>query len=252
MTPVSDPHLRDALPRAPGRRINDDLHVHYLQPSPGSARRGPHGNLYGPIWGEILRLATDGTVSTAFVSGAGPTPSSSYSNLVEDAAGNLSDLFGDGPSLAILRLDPSSDFSTFFTYDPGDSPNGDLLLGTDGNLYGLTRGDGVASFGTVYRIDSGGTRTILHTFTGLDGSFPAGGLAEGPGLEFFGATGRGGANGHGTLFKVHANGTFTSLHEARRLRWPRAGYGLALAGDGRRSWHDRRGRRLRARDRVPD
>ena len=211
----------------------------------GNTPQGPlvsaaDGNLYGSIQGsfspeagEIFRLATDGTVSTAFVFGTDLTPCCAISNLVEFPNGDLYGIFtGYTYNYGILRLDSSGDFSTFFTFDPGDFPNGDLLLGSDGNLYGMTPGDGHTSFGTVFRIDAGGTRTILHSFTGADGSQPEGGLAEGPGPEFFGATGGGGGNGLGTVFKIDANGTFTSLHDFADADGSYPYAGLARAGDG--------------------
>ena len=53
-----------------------------------------------------------------------------------------------------------------FTDPEGDSPEGGLVQGSDGNLYGTTEAGGIANLGAVYRVTLAGGFTVLHQFTG--------------------------------------------------------------------------------------
>src|SRR5262245_14972870 len=75
----------------------------------------------------------------------------------------------------------------------GGSPAAALLLGSAGNLYWTTGAGGSHARGTVFKLDSGGTITILCSFGKSDGSYPNGVLTEGPNGQFLGTTVEGGA-----------------------------------------------------------
>jgi len=85
----------------------------------------------------------------------------------------------------------------------GAYPNGVLLRDKSGNLYGTTTGGGVSGAGTVFKVTSTGTESILYSFTGkTDGSAPEGGVAiDGVG-NLYGTTTAGGAHGNGAVFKL--------------------------------------------------
>ena len=95
-------------------------------------------------------------------------------------------------------------------------PQGTLILGSDGFLYGTTsRGD--YSGDTVFKISTnGGAITILHRFDGLngEGSKPIGALLQANDGYLYGTTYYGGTNSwYGTVFKVSTNGTgYSVLH----------------------------------------
>ncbi len=95
---------------------------------------------------------------------------------------------------------------------PSFWPSGDVIRGTDGAFYGTTQRGGGSSAGTVYRIDTAGVLTTLHTFSNFDGGFPAAGLVQGTDGSFYGTCAYGGATGNGTAFKVDGSGNFTLLH----------------------------------------
>jgi len=92
----------------------------------------------------------------------------------------------------------------------GASPAGDMLLATNGSLYGTTTGGGSDGHGTVFQLAPpsvpGGawTETVLHSFSGADGSKPNG-LAQGPGTTLYGTTQSGGTHGSGTVFSITPN-----------------------------------------------
>ncbi len=93
---------------------------------------------------------------------------------------------------------------------------GSLVLATDGNFYGTTRGGGAHSRGTVFKMTAGGTLITLYSFCPQagcsDGSDPDAGLALGSDGNFYGVTTGGGANASGTVFKITPSGTLTVLH----------------------------------------
>jgi uncharacterized repeat protein (TIGR03803 family) len=153
--------------------------------------------------------------------GAGP-----QEGVVEDARGNLyGTTFYGGDSACnapygcgtVFKLAPPIPPSTTwtetvlysFTGTGGDGaePWVDLVRDAKGNLYGTTEFGGDLSCnapdgcGTVFKVDTTGKETVLHSFTGTpDASVPAKGLlldAEG---NLYGTTRDGGAYGNGAVF----------------------------------------------------
>ena len=60
--------------------------------------------------------------------------------------------------------------------------------------------------GVVYSLPvTGGTPTILHSFSGADGNGPRSGLAL-VGSTFYGTTGYGGTYGDGNIYRINADG----------------------------------------------
>jgi uncharacterized repeat protein (TIGR03803 family) len=116
----------------------------------------------------------------------------------------------------------------------GCQPNGELVLGLDGALYGTTRYGGANTHGyigqpvgtgTIYRVVTSGVHsvTVLHSFAGVDGSglyvegiWPVVGLAMGPDGTFYGVNAVGGTGsfspGPGTLFRYSQAGGLDVLH----------------------------------------
>jgi len=54
----------------------------------------------------------------------------------------------------------------------GSTPQGSLVLGSDGNLYGTAFLGGAHNLGTVFKITTGGALTTLYSFSGTDGANP--------------------------------------------------------------------------------
>jgi uncharacterized repeat protein (TIGR03803 family) len=78
-------------------------------------------------------------------------------------------------------------------------------------LYGTTAGGGASSHGSLFSLTTGGTYTLLHSFSGgADGNYPNGGLVTNTASTVFGTT-RSGADGYGTLWSF-AGGVLTTLH----------------------------------------
>jgi uncharacterized repeat protein (TIGR03803 family) len=95
----------------------------------------------------------------------------------------------------------------------GANPYGALVQGSDGNLYGTSKGGGTSGHGAVFKMTTNGGFTALYSFTnGFDGSSPYAGLAQGSNGILYGTTVDGGTNGFGTVFEMTTNGGFTALY----------------------------------------
>jgi uncharacterized repeat protein (TIGR03803 family) len=108
---------------------------------------------------------------------------------------------------------------TFLGGSDGSLPSwAGLVRDTKGNLYGTTMwggGSGCSGFGcgTVFKVTSNGTETVLYRFTGgVDGGLPEAGLVIDPQGNLYGTTSIGGSDGVGTVFEVTPTGTEKVLH----------------------------------------
>jgi uncharacterized repeat protein (TIGR03803 family) len=149
--------------------------------------------------------------------GGGP-----YAGLVRDAAGNLygtaisSGAFGWGVA---FKVDPSGTETVLHNFGDGSTdgrtPYAGLVRDKAGNLYGTTyEGGGIGCVdgcGTVFKLDTTGTETLLHSFAGgtTDGCYPYAGLLLDKAGNLYGTTQACGASGYGTVFKVSKSGKLT-------------------------------------------
>jgi uncharacterized repeat protein (TIGR03803 family) len=193
---------------------------------------GPDGALYGSTYnagingyGALFRLETNGAFTKLHdfdgTDGANPTTAMVVG---PDAAlygstyyGGTND-YGDG---TLFRLETNGTFTKlhdFNRYD-GQSPSAPLVVGRDGALYGSTSSGGanpngpLGGYGTLFRLETNGTFTILGPFDGTDGYQPSTALVVGPEGALYGSTYGGGTNGYGTLFRLQTDGSFTKLHD---------------------------------------
>jgi uncharacterized repeat protein (TIGR03803 family) len=94
----------------------------------------------------------------------------------------------------------------------GDGPLAGLAIDSSGNLYGTTSAGGDSGNGTVFKLNTQGVKTVLHSFAGgEDGADPEAGLIL-VGGNLYGTTTEGGAGGHGTVFEVTTAGKETVLY----------------------------------------
>jgi uncharacterized repeat protein (TIGR03803 family) len=101
----------------------------------------------------------------------------------------------------------------------GCGPSQDLVRDTSGTVYGTTTGYGCSSNGTIFKVDSTGKFTLLHSFAGSrsDGAHPPGGhLTVDKFGNFYGVTVNGGSancsGGCGVVYKLSKNGKVTLLY----------------------------------------
>jgi uncharacterized repeat protein (TIGR03803 family) len=102
-----------------------------------------------------------------------------------------------------------------FTGPDGANPTANLIMDTNGNLYGTTEfggnikacnGTGYAGCGVVFKL-SGENETVLHRFCSVgnyctDGAEPWGGVVMDASGALYGTTNEGGSAGNGVAFKL--------------------------------------------------
>jgi uncharacterized repeat protein (TIGR03803 family) len=148
-----------------------------------------------------------------------------YAGLVRDAAGNLygtaisSGAFGWG---VVFKLRTHGAETVLHSFGDGSTdgrtPYAGLVRDKAGNLYGTTyEGGGIGCVdgcGTVFKLDTTGTETVLHSFAGgtTDGCFPYAGLLLDSAGNLYETTQACGASSNGIVFKVSKSGKLTILH----------------------------------------
>ena len=96
------------------------------------------------------------------------------------------------------------------------NPQGALIQGSDGNLWGTSYAGGPTGSGTVFKMTTAGKVTVIYQFEecglGTTGCNPAAGLVQGTDGNYYGTALSGGTNNQGVVFKVTPGGTYTVLH----------------------------------------
>jgi uncharacterized repeat protein (TIGR03803 family) len=185
------------------------------------------GNLYGTTYdggtygiGAIFKLDQTGTLTILYSFPGGSDSSDPTGHLIRDLAGNLYgttyaafDTQGYG---IVFKLDNAGNFTVLHNFvvpSDGEYPNS-LVMDGAGNLYGVTLGGGAGSgcyygsCGTVFKLDTSGNKTILHSFNGSDGELPNALTMDGAG-NLYGTT-LGGGKGSGCSY-YHGCGTVFKL-----------------------------------------
>ncbi len=110
------------------------------------------------------------------------SPDGQYPNAVPvmDTAGNLygtTEYGGTSGYGTVFKLDASGNETVLhsFTGSPdGQDPYAALIMDKAGNLYGATYRGGASGYGTVFKLDTSGNETVLHSFTNsADGGYPS-------------------------------------------------------------------------------
>lgn len=143
-----------------------------------------------------LTLATNGKVYGTTMTGAN--------------GGTIFEVSSTGKLTTLYR------FCSMTNCADGAGPQGSMIQGMDGSLYGTANGGGVNRAGIVYRITPAGAFSVLYSFCSqancADGESPMGTLTLAPNGNIVGTTTLGGANGLGTVFEVSLAGQLTTLY----------------------------------------
>ena len=201
----------------------------------GTVARGPvgelvqagDGNFYGTTYwggsnntGTVFKLASDGTVTTLWSFGSGSDGQLPKGGLVQASDGNFYGTTGSGGTTGygtLFRMTPGGVETVLWNFGNGTdgfAPQGALVMGSDGNLYGTTSLGGTNASGTIFRITLTGVETVVWNFGSavagtVDGGLPAPRLIIGSDGNFYGTTEGGGTNGGGTLFRFTPAGTLS-------------------------------------------
>lgn len=201
--------------------------------------QGTDGHLYGTAMGggqygvgTVYKVTTDGALTQLYSFCSQPACADGelpQAGLVMTGNGNFygtttcSNNCSSGYSGTIFEITPSGTYNVLHTFagTDGSGPYTNMVLGSDGNLYGTTLEGGNLSLcsgsgsgcGTVFKITPSGKFTSLYSFTGAsDGQNPIGKLFQTSNGSFLGTTIGAGAHGDGTVFEITPTGKLTTLY----------------------------------------
>jgi uncharacterized repeat protein (TIGR03803 family) len=134
----------------------------------------------------------------------------------------LAILFWALASTAVIAT--AQTYTPLYTYPTGSGAYSGIIApsllsqGQDGNLYSTIQNNGTLNVGSVYKISTSGTYSLVYSFCAegghclSTGAYPAGGVTLGFDGSLWGTTVGGGTNNAGTVFKVTPAGTLTSVY----------------------------------------
>lgn len=192
------------------------------------------GNLYGTTYaggssdeGTVFKVARSGRETVLYSFGGGNDGASPWAGLILNAAGSLygvTTLGGTSNSGTVFKVDKTGKETVLYKFmgaPDGSEPTGSLVRDSKGSFYGTTQTGGANNYGTVFKLDTLGTETVLYSF-GLepDGETPVAGLVRDSAGNLYGTTLQGGGNyvclysgsSCGTVFKLSEAGEETLLH----------------------------------------
>ncbi len=183
------------------------------------------GNLYGNTQfgggyggGTVFKIDASGNESVlhSFYAWDGLVPSG---KLVMDTSGNLygTTTYGGPENLGtVFSLDTTGMLTTLYSFTFAGTepayPTAGLIIDKNGNLYGTTVNGGTNDIGSVFKLATNGTLTVLHSFNGTDGANPWSDLIMDNKGNLYGTTVEGGDHNLGIVFKLDTSGTLTVLH----------------------------------------
>jgi uncharacterized repeat protein (TIGR03803 family) len=114
---------------------------------------------------------------------------------------------GNGTIYRLRLNDYSFEKIHDFNKPMGKSPEGSLIDGTNGFLYGMTTSGGAANYGSIFRVRPDGTEfKKLHDFSNANGRMPLGDLLL-YGGRLYGMTSLGGKYKQGIIFRINRDGS---------------------------------------------
>jgi len=173
------------------------------------------GNLYGSTssggygFGVVFKLDPSNRETLLHVF-QGPDGATPYGSLVMDSSRNLYGTTSAGGRYGlgtVFKIDPNGVETVVHSFaggPDGANPYAGPVMDGPGNLYGTTENGGTSGFGTVFKIDTLGGETVLHSFAGspTDGTDPKARLLLHSDGSLYGTTFYGGSGGAGTVFKL--------------------------------------------------
>jgi uncharacterized repeat protein (TIGR03803 family) len=172
--------------------------------------------------GTIFKLDRTGKVTVLYNFTGGTDGGVPDGTMIADTKGNLYGTTNNGGDpdcggCGVVYRFNKNGLKVLYSFTGGADgafPQG-VVMDTAGNLYGGTyQGGGACDCGVIYKIDTSGHQSVLHTFTGgADGGSPNGFVSVDSAGNVYGAALTGGTSGCcGVVFKIDSGGTETELY----------------------------------------
>jgi uncharacterized repeat protein (TIGR03803 family) len=183
----------------------------------GTAAYGNSSSATDPGCGSVYRMTTNGVIDGNWGFTFGSTPDdgcSPVAGLVRGSDGNFYGTTTKSPPGAstsyggtIFKITPDGHLTTLFRFtnlSDGTLPQGKLIEGADGSLYGTTTYGGAYHVGGIFKITPDGVFTSLYSFVAYEGYYPAGDITFGSDGNIYGTTAF-------TIFRLTTDGMLTQL-----------------------------------------
>ena len=193
----------------------------------GQLTVGRDGKLYGAMnlggangFGEAFKMTTSGslTVLHNFDSTDG---ADAASGMVQAANGKFyggASLGGSSNAGVIYSVTSAGTFAVLHDLNgatDGYEPFGELILASDGNMYGTTNAHGSSNCGTIFQVTPAGSYSVIYNFDNTHGCNPREQVLQGTNGLLYGLVNSGGANGNGAFYSLNAGlSSFISLMSA--------------------------------------
>jgi uncharacterized repeat protein (TIGR03803 family) len=188
------------------------------------------GNLYGTgaaggTWGAgvVFKVSKAGKETVLYTFTGGDDGGNPDAGVIRDSSGNLygtTQTYGAYNVGVVYMLDTSGNETVLHTFTggaDGGNPYAGVIRDAAGNLYGTTTGGGNTACaapsgyppgcGVVYKLDTAGDETVLHSFTGADGGEPyPGGLIRDSAGNLYGTASYGGTANVGVVYELNKAG----------------------------------------------
>ena len=185
------------------------------------------GNVYGTTpysgaGGEIYEVTAASKAITLYSFPGAASGTFPSAGLTRDSTGSLYGVAGGGAWDAgvLFRLDANGQETVLYSFTGGSDgafPVSNVVLDAASNVYGTTKGGGASNQGVVFKVNTSGTETVLHSFTGgADGGLPNGVVIDSQG-NLYGTTFAGGEGSRtgaqeGVVFMLDPTGNETVLY----------------------------------------
>lgn len=211
----------------------------------GALLLGTDGKLYGTTLyggtfngGTVFSVTTAGVLKTLwnFTNATGYSP---LAGLIQGTDGNFYGAASNGGSSGggvIYKITSAGVYTDLFNFNSSSSangkfPDGALVQGSDGFLYGTTSGGGSSNAGVIFKIKTNGTLfSVLYNFDTTHGSTPASALLLHTNGKIYSMTSSGGAHSQGVFYSFD-NG-LKPFASAVVLKSGKVGASVGILGQG--------------------
>lgn len=183
----------------------------------GTTQQGGNDCGLGQGCGTVFKMDSAANLTTlhSFAGSDGAWPN----GLIQASDGNFYGTTNSGGATShgtVFKMGSDGTLTTLHSFAGGPSEGrsalGGLIQAADGDFYGTTSSGGASGFGTLFKIDSAGSLTTLHSFVLSDGVSPYASLIQTTDGNYYGTTNGGGASHLGTVFRMDSSGDLTTLH----------------------------------------